>query len=104
VSSTSTTNGTASKASRTRGRHRAARFGIRSVDLGEQRRDHRRTGRRFDRLQAGALRHVEMVDPFADFQRDLVAFAVALGLRRQVDLHVAHMRAGAQDNSGAPGR
>ena len=59
------------------------------VDLGKQRRQHRRARRRLDHLDDGAGRHVDARQALAHLERDLVAGAAALALRREVDLDVA---------------
>ncbi|MPL73164.1 hypothetical protein SDC9_18957 [bioreactor metagenome] len=71
-------------------------LGIGAIDLGQQRRHHRGPGRWFDRLQAGALRQVELRDPLTHIKGDLMRAAVAVGLVRQVDLYVALIRVFAQ--------
>ena len=63
LSSTSTMKGTASNACADLRGGRAAGLGVGAVDLGQQGRDHRRAGRRFDDLEAGPCGHVKRSQP-----------------------------------------
>ncbi len=74
----------------------APRLGRGTVDLGQKRRDHRRTGRRLHRLQHRPLGARDRLQPLADLERDLVALAVPRGLGREIDLQVALVRPTAQ--------
>ena len=69
----------------------AAGFGVGAVDLGQKGRDHRRAGGRFHDLEAGAFGHVQRREPFAQVKRDVMAGAVAVGLRQQVDRDFAQL-------------
>ncbi len=77
-------------------RRTAARVGVRAVDLGEQRRHHRRSRRRLDDLQRGSRGHGNGGDRPAKVQRDGVAGPLALGLGRQGELDVAEVGFGPQ--------
>ena len=74
------------------GRHRAADIGVRAVDLGEKRRQHRRSGRRLDDLDRCAGGHGEPAQLLPEVERDLVAGAAALALGQEIDLDVAQLR------------
>ena len=66
------------------------------VDLGHDRRQHRRTRRHFDHLERGAVARGDLLQRRAHGQRDVMALAVALVLVDQVDLQVADIGAAAQ--------
>ena len=59
---------------------RTPRLGVGAVDLGEQRREHRRPRRRLDHLDRGARGHIEAGEALAEVERDGVARPVAFAL------------------------
>ena len=69
---------------------------IGAVDLGDDRRQHRRAGRHLDHLDVGAARPGDLLEGRTHRLRDLVALAVAPRLVDEVDLQVADFAAGAQ--------
>ena len=73
-------------------RGRAPRRRVGAVDLGEQCRKHRRTGRNLNHFQRSVGGERQVLQPLADVERDGVAGALAVVLRRQVDVEVAHLR------------
>ena len=94
-------------------RERHLRVVVGTVDLGDDRRQHRRAGRHLDDLDVGAARLRDLLQRRAHRLRDLVALAMPLRLLDEVDLQVADFAAGAQvvlahqpveaDRRGEPG-
>ncbi len=69
----------------------AARLGIGTIDLGQQRRQHRRAGRHLDHARHRPGRQRDGLHARAQGERDLVAGAVAVGLGRQVEMQFAEL-------------
>ena len=72
-------------------RHRAPGLRVRAVDFGEQRRQHRRTGRHLDHARDGAGGQGDLLQPRAQIERDVVAGAVAVAARRQIEMQFAEL-------------
>ena len=83
-SSTSTMKGTRLEDLVRPRRDGAPGLGVRAVDLGQQGRQHRRTGRHLDHLDDCARGQRQVLQPLAQVERDLVAGAVALALGRRL--------------------
>ncbi len=68
-----------------------ASFRIRAVDLGQKRRQHRRTRRDLDDLDARSRRERDLLQALAQIERDLVAGAGPLAARGQIELQLAEL-------------
>ena len=69
---------------------------IRAIDLGHQRRHHRRSGRNFDHLDDGMVTRANFFQRRTQALRDDVALVAAVLLVHQIDLHIALFGIGAQ--------
>ena len=77
-------------------RHLPAAGGVGAVDLGDDRRQHRRAGRHFDDLDVGAEALADLLQRRPHAGGDGVALLAAVVLVDQVDLQVADLAAAAQ--------
>jgi hypothetical protein len=77
------------------GREVAPAFSVRPVDLGDERREHRRPGGNLDHLERRPRRQRKVVEPAANVEGDRVARPVALRLVEEVDREVALFGVGA---------
>src|SRR5581483_11123163 len=67
----------------------AARGLVGSIDLGEQRREHRRSGRYLHDFQDRPRGLWQVREPVAHVERNRMTWPVALSFRYQVDLEIA---------------
>ena len=96
LSSTSTTPGVCSNTRAHRLGDLAPAVGLGAVDLGDERRQHRRARRHFDHLDVGAVALADGLQRGAHARGDGVALLAAVVLVDQVHLQVADLAAAAQ--------
>ena len=96
LSSTSTTPGVASQHGAHGACHLLPALGFRPVDLGHQRRQHRRAGRHLDQLDVGAQAPADLLQAGPQPLDDGVTLLRAMRLVQQRHLQVAHLAAAAQ--------
>src|SRR5487761_2283356 len=70
---------------------RPSRCRVRPVDFSEQGRKHRRPGRHLDDLDAGARGNADGLEALPEIERDVVAYALAIGACGKIDLQLAQL-------------